>query len=226
MMAITSALLLLGCLAPPYGAHSQTTTTFQYDPMGRLGRATEAGGRESETTFTYDAAGNRVRVTTTVSKPIIENESFEHPSTDSFVYRPASHSALGHLFYGTSGVARNGSAWNFPAPWAGEQVAFLQGSENQHGWLKITDSGLTPGKTYRITFAAAQRPGFPPNQLTVSAGAQQIWSGVPAAASHFTPYPTSPFVATAGTIVLTFSATATSYDSASAIDAIGVELLP
>jgi putative glycosyl hydrolase/concanavalin A-like lectin/glucanase superfamily protein/putative Ig domain-containing protein len=86
----------------------------------------------------------------------IANPGFETPFTSSFIYNPGGDQ---WTFSGSSGngsgVTANNSGFtqaNPPAP-DGRQVAFLQGSSI----ISQPLSGLVKGKTYRITFWAAQR---------------------------------------------------------------------
>lgn len=82
---------------------------------------------------------------------VVANYRFESPATATFVGNPT---GAGWAFSG-SGVAANGSAFtsgNANAP-DGTQVAYLQGT----GSISQILSGLTPGATYEVTFAASQR---------------------------------------------------------------------
>ncbi|MBK1832862.1 BNR-4 repeat-containing protein [Roseibacillus ishigakijimensis] len=81
----------------------------------------------------------------------LANFHFETPATDNFL---ASPSNAGWTFAG-AGVATNGSAFtagNSEAP-EGTQVAYIQGTTS----LSQVLSGLTPGTSYQLLFAASQR---------------------------------------------------------------------
>jgi alpha-L-rhamnosidase len=88
---------------------------------------------------------------------VFQNAGFETPPTTSFLYNPTGGGWTFGASSGSngSGVAANGSTFtsgNANAP-EGTQVAFLQGT----GAISQTFNGLTPGLTYHILFAAAQR---------------------------------------------------------------------
>jgi hypothetical protein len=93
--------------------------------------------------------------------PTIPNFSFEAPSLGtgggSYQYNPTGGSWTFSAQSGNSGsgVAGNGSAFGNPDAPMGTQVAFVQ----THGIVKRTLTGFTPGQTYTVTYAAAQRPG-------------------------------------------------------------------
>jgi YD repeat-containing protein len=57
------AALSLAALAPLSAAHAESTTSYQYDALGRLLSVTYSNG--SVITYSYDAAGNRTQVTRT-----------------------------------------------------------------------------------------------------------------------------------------------------------------
>ena len=204
---------------------AQSTESYGYDAHGRLISKTVDGSQNSSTSYVFDKADNRTQVSVTTGQSIILNRSFEFPQVSDFQYTPDASSAQGITFVSGSGVARNGGAWGFPAPWHGSQVALLPATSSGTGYFDIPVSGLIVGATYRIAFATAQRPNYAANAVTVSIGGQVIWSGIPASAAQFTPYATNSFVANAATMTLRFSASPSSVDSASAIDSVSVQKL-
>ncbi|QDC36362.1 hypothetical protein FIL70_02990 [Sphingobium fuliginis ATCC 27551] len=204
---------------------AQSTESYGYDGHGRLISKTVDGPQNSSTSYIFDKADNRTQVSVTTGQSIILNRSFEFPQVSDFQYQPDASSAQGISFVSGSGVARNGGAWGFPTPWQGSQVAFLQATSSGAGYFDVPITGLTVGATYRVAFATAQRPNYAANAVTVSVAGQVLWNGIPASATQFTPYATNSFVANAATMTLRFSASPSSVDSASAIDAVSVQKL-
>jgi YD repeat-containing protein len=223
-MRVISSLIFVSMTFSHQG-DAQSTESYGYDARGRLISKTVEGPQNSSTSYLFDKADNRTQVNVSTGQSIILNRSFEYPQVSDFQYRPDTSSAQGMLFAQQAGVARNGGAWGFPAPWQGDQVAFLQAGGSSEGSFEMPITGLTIGATYRIAFAAAQRPNYPANAVSVSISGQALWSDVPASAAHFTAYATNSFVASAATMVLKFSATPSSVDSASGIDSVSVQKL-
>jgi hypothetical protein len=94
--------------------------------------------------------------TTTATLSFAGDPGFETPVTTTYAYNPAGG---GWTYSGTpgngSGVTANASAFTSGNPSApqGTQVAFIQGVAT----ISQTVAGLTPGTTYSVTFAWAQR---------------------------------------------------------------------
>ncbi|WP_269525315.1 fibronectin type III domain-containing protein, partial [Coraliomargarita parva] len=89
---------------------------------------------------------------TPVAAPSVSNAGFESPSTSTYIYQPGG----GSWTFGTNtGVTANGSAFTAGNPNApeGSQVAFVQST----GSISMNVSGFTSGRTYTITFSAAER---------------------------------------------------------------------
>ena len=160
---------------PMGAAMAMETLTYGYDALGRLIRTSKDAAGPNISTYQYDAASNRQRVTT-YPEATIPNGDFENPALSSYVYDPA---APGLSFSGSAGISRYGDAWGFPTPWSGRQVAFLQASGGT-GAVEMTAVNLYPGHQYQIAFAAAQRPGYATNTLQGFVNGVQVWSGVPA----------------------------------------------
>lgn len=131
----------------------------------------------------------------------IPNSSFETPVTSTYVYNP---SGASWLFVGPCGVSANNTAFtrgNPPAP-SGAQVAFIQGTAT----VSQAVSGLVPGATYKVTFAAAQRGNFNQGGQTWSVlidGGVRGNYAPSASASNYVDY-TATFTASASSHTLAF----------------------
>jgi hypothetical protein len=157
-----------------------------------------------------DLAGNSDAVfiddvQVTIVPPTIPNFSFETPGLGtgigSYQYNP---SGASWTFDGASpngsGIVGNGSAFNNPNAPLGTQAAFVQA----YGTISQSLSGFIPGKTYTLTYAAAQRPGY--NETwNVKIDNTVVQSNSPGGTSYAT-Y-TANFVATATTETLAFVGT-------------------
>lgn len=133
-----------------------------------------------------------------VVSPIAANFSFETPNLGSgHQYTP---SGASWTFTGQSGIAANGSAFNVSNSPMGTQVAFVQSL----GSMAQTLSGFTVGRTYTISYSAAQRPG---NQQTwdLRMGGATIQSGS-GGGSGFVTYSVN-FTAAATSYALSFVGT-------------------
>jgi YD repeat-containing protein len=202
-------------------ADAEKTIRYGYDALGRLTSAQDDGANASATNYQFDAASNRTKLSISAPARVL-NGAFEDPVIESYQYNP---SAPELSFVGLAGIAVNGDAWGFPAPWDGRQVAFVQSASGQTGSVELTASGLVPGRPYRFAFATSQRPGYPANSLRVYIDGNLVWDAAPASATQFTPYPTSLFVASSETSKIRFSSSPTSYDSSSAVDSVSIERL-
>lgn len=176
-----------------------------------------------------------VFATPAFAAPLISFNSFEAPSlgTGSGAYRyflqpgggfPAVPNGFtpipGVTFTGASGIQANGSAWGFtPAP-NGVQTAFIQSYNGVGGAISIALNGLIAGHTYKVSFAAAQRPGYGVNPFTVGVTGGTLGS-FSTASTAWTTYTTS-FVAGGATDTLTFRGSAITGDSGFGLDAITV----
>jgi len=106
----------------------------------------------------YGYRNGQLLVKATVGTTLTPNGGggFEKPGLDerSYEYNPA---AAGWSFNGSTGISANRSeltSGNAEAP-EGNQVAFIQGGNSAS--IAQSVSGLTPGVSYAVTFAAAQR---------------------------------------------------------------------
>jgi hypothetical protein len=90
--------------------------------------------------------------------PSPPNFGFETPVVSNYQYGPTGGSWTFNNNATTSnytGIVANGGGFNNPNAPQGAQAAFVQ----YYGVLSQAISGFVPGRTYTITFAAAQRPG-------------------------------------------------------------------
>ena len=145
---------------------------------------------------------DNVRVS--IVPPTIANYSFEVPSIGggSYRYYPTGGS---WTFAGASpsgsGLVANGSGFSNPNAPLGTQTAFVQ----EYGTISQVLSGFIPGKTYTLTYSAAQRPGYPGESWNVKIDSRVIQSNSPGSTS-FAPY-SAAFVATATSHTLSFVGT-------------------
>jgi hypothetical protein len=96
-------------------------------------------------------------VQVTMVPPAIPNFSFELPNlgTGNYRYGPSGGSwSFNGASPSGSGIVANGSAFSNPNAPLGLQAAFLQ----ERGSIAQTLSGFIPGRTYTLTYSAAQRP--------------------------------------------------------------------
>ncbi|MEK7954169.1 beta strand repeat-containing protein [Luteolibacter soli] len=140
-----------------------------------------------------------------VASPAVPNFSFETPGLGggAYSYNPTGGS---WTFSGTpgngSGIAANGSGFSNPNAPHGSQIAFVQNL----GTITQTLSGFTSGKTYTLSYLAAQRPGsFGGQTWNVKIGNTVIQSNA-AGSNSFTCYSAN-FVASAATQTLSFVGT-------------------
>lgn len=129
----------------------------------------------------------------------VANFGFEAPTTGNFIYTPIGYS---WTFDSGSGVTANNSTFTSGIPDApeGVQVGFLKGL----GTLSQTISGLVPGVSYVITFAAANRGGgYPTKQawdVQIDNVTKASFANVPTSYANYT----ASFTATATSHVLKF----------------------
>ncbi|HKX27659.1 MAG TPA: discoidin domain-containing protein, partial [Blastocatellia bacterium] len=140
----------------------------------------------------------------------VSNNSFEAPATGTYAYNPSGGS---WTFSGASpsgsGVSANGSGFTAgnPAAPQGTQVAFLQ----RTGTISQSIGGFVAGRTYTITFSAAQRAnksGGQPGQTwnVVVNGLTVASFAPPRTATGYEDYEAT-FTATATTNTIGFSGT-------------------
>lgn len=105
------SILMIGaisvCAAFPAGADK--TTRYQYDALGRLTSVQDDGSNPTASTYQFDAANNRTRVTVSAPARVL-NGGFENPVISSYQYTP---SAPDLAFVGNAGIAVIGDAWGF-----------------------------------------------------------------------------------------------------------------
>jgi autotransporter-associated beta strand protein len=152
---------------------------------------------------TNGESANSLEATATVQA--IPNFGFEAPNIGSgnFSYNP---SGGFWTFSGSSGngsgIVANGSGFSNPNAPEGIQAAFVQ----SNGVVSQVLSGFTPGATYTITYAAAQRPGSNGGESwNVLIDGAVIQTNSPGGTSYVD-Y-TATFSATAATHMLSFAGT-------------------
>ena len=128
----------------------------------------------------------------------------------------------GITFTGASGIQANGSAWGFAAAPNGVQTAFIQSYFGVGGAIRIALNGLTVGETYKVRFAAAQRPGYGVNPFTVGVTGGPL-GAFSTSSTAFKTFKTS-FVAGGSSDTLTFQGSAITGDSGFALDSIAVSV--
>lgn len=139
--------------------------------------------------------------------PAIPNFSFETPNigtgSGSYQYNPSGGS---WTFSGSggngSGLAGNGSGFNNPNAPHGTQTSFVQ----SFGTITQSLSGFTPGKTYTLSYFAAQRPGNQGGQTWNVKINNTVIQSNGAGGTSFTAYKAN-FVASAATQTLSFVGT-------------------
>lgn len=149
----------------------------------------------------------------------LANGSFEGPyagtTTTPYTINPSGGQ---WVFSGTSGLARNGSAWFSAAAPEGQQAAFLEDQARFTQTLYDLDAG-----TYQLSFEAIQKDGVTANGLNVLVDDTVVMSvaGTDLLTAAWRQFTTPTFTLTGGTHTITFAgigdATGT---SASAVDAL------
>ena len=147
---------------------------------------------------------------TALANPVVLNPDFASPSyavgSQGWAYlgpaAPATATVNDWTYSGEVGNALDNGVWFAATPPVGQQAAFFQ-----RGTISQTISGFTPGNLYNITFYLAQRPGgYPANPIDVTAGSTDIGTYTPTSTTIFQQFTTTNFLATASSVVLTFSA--------------------
>ena len=141
----------------------------------------------------------------------VPNFGFETPVTSTYIYNPSggSWTFTASTTNGGSGLSANGSAFtsgNSPAP-EGAQVAFVQ----RTGSISQTISGLSPGTSYAVTFAASQRKNIAQAGQTFNVQINGVTVGSfepPQGVSTYQDYSTT-FTASAASQTLAFVGTDT-----------------
>ena len=156
-----------------------------------------AGANSFNGATTVNAGTLKIGVTGGGTAVSIANNSFESPTTLSYVYTPTNAS---WTFNANSGYARN--TWFSTNPPAGSQAGFLQGS---NAFISQAVSVSTPG-VYAISFAAEGRGGtYGPQGVIVKVDgtAVAIWTASDVSQSAWKTYVTGVYL-TAGTHKLEF----------------------
>ncbi|MES2659619.1 MAG: Ig-like domain-containing protein [Verrucomicrobiota bacterium] len=129
---------------------------------------------------------------------------FESPVLGNGVFKYNPNGGGGWTFSGASpsgsGIVANGSAFSNPNAPEGIQAAFVQGT----GTMTQTFAGFTPGTTYQIRYAAAQRPGY--SQTWDVKLDNTVIQSNPAGSTRYAIYTTT-FTATATTHTVSFVGT-------------------
>lgn len=203
-------------------ATASETVRYAYDAKGRVTNVDSSNSSSGSRTYSFDKADNRTRMQNTGASATVLNGDAENPAVSNYAYNP---SAPDLVFSGGAGIAQNGGAWGFPAPWSGNQVFFIQTGGNTAGYVEMKAVRLTVGQRYQFAFASAQRPGFPANNMKIYIDGNLVWDAPPDTADRFTPHPTQSFIASKDTATIRFAATPASYDASSAVDAVSVQPL-
>ena len=217
-----TAFLIFIAALPADSVNASEVVRYSYDAKGRLTNIDSSNSGSGSRAYSFDKADNRTRMQNTGANATVLNGDAENPAVSNYAYNP---SAPDLVFSGGAGIAQNGGAWGFPAPWSGNQVFFIQASGNTAGYVEMKAVRLTIGQRYQFAFASAQRPGFPANNMKIYIDGNLVWDAPPDTPDRFTPHPTQSFVASKDTATIRFAATPTSYDSSSAIDAVSVQPL-
>jgi len=198
------------------------TTTYSYDALGRLVATTSSGTVNNgvATAIGYDPAGNRSNYAVSGAGgggPSVPNGSFEAPEVNNgYVSNPT----VPGLTFAQAGVAGNGSAWGFAAAPDGDQVAFIQSLPSQTGSIAMSIGGLVPGTAYTARFRLAQRPGHPPNIVTVAFNGASIGTFTPGSTAFAEL--TAAFTANAAAGTLSFTGTPSSTDVSAGLDEVTI----
>lgn len=210
--------VLLVAVAPAL-AFAGETISYSYDALGRLTVA-KGNGAAGKTAIEYDPAGNRKTyvVTDASTQPRVSGGSFEIPEVNAhYMWSPFGPAS----FTGHSGVAGNGSAFNFAAAPDGDQVGFLESETAATITLAVTN--LTPGVSHSAKFYFAARPDWGGgNPVTVSFNGIGLGTYAPGSTA-FVLVTSQPFVPNATSGSLTFSSVAAPGYLATAIDKVQVQ---
>jgi hypothetical protein len=135
--------------------------------------------------------------------------------------------AKGATFGNGAGVQANGSAWGFAdAPDGGSQTGFLQSYDDQTpGKITLKVTGLTPGKTYDISFFDADRPGYGVDPVKVSFDGDKLGKYTPENTS-WNEVTTELFKATSTSGTITFRVKKNAGDADIGIDDVSVNAVP
>jgi hypothetical protein len=154
----------------------------------------------------FAALGLVVSGVSVKADPIILNNSFEVPVTNTYVYNPTGAS---WTFSGMSGVAQNASNFGYANAPDGVNVAFLQDNVGVAGSISQSITGLTAGQAYTFSFYLAQRPGpYSDALIDVQFGGTDLGSYV-ATTTGFTLFTTASFIASDNNGTLSFKTTNT-----------------
>lgn len=203
------------------GSYTAGSTSFvqfnsaSFTAAGSTGTITFSATADAYHCVALDA----VSVVPTLS---VADASFESPPQNGgFTSNP---SPSGVAFSGNSGIASNGSAWEFVAAPDGIQEAFVQGGASP-ATIAMSASGLTPGASYSVRFSMAQRAGYPPIPVTVSFNGTVLGTYTPSSSS-FVQTTTAAFPASSDTGTLTFSASSSDATHCAGIDAVSLVPAP
>lgn len=234
-------LLATSAIALASNAAASETIIYSYDSLGRLVRVDRSGTVNSgvNSGYCYDSADNRTLVTVNQFGPLqcpvsappssppsppistgptVAGGSFEVPEAGAhYLYRTTGGPAS---FTNNSGIAGNGSAWDFASAPEGDQVAFVQ-TVAAPAVVSLGVSGLTPGARYTASFYLAKRPGFPANPVTVAFNGTALGTFTPGSTA-FTVMTSQAFTAAADSGTLTFTGAAQSADTSTGLDHVTV----
>lgn len=202
------------------GTFSPTSTSFQSFASSSFVAAATADS------ISFNGVASSGDITTgldavaVVAVPDVSDYSFESPyQAGTFTYGPT---IQGVTFEPGAGIQANGSAWAFSSAPDGTQTAFLQSPSASVGTgLSVAVDRLVPGRSYTITFRAAQRPGSALMPVTVAYNGVTLGTYSPASTA-FQTFTTPAFVASEMANSLRFSIGAASGGPATGLDFIQV----
>ena len=183
--------------------------------MVKLGTGTLslAGGTATTDSFTVELGALKLEPATTGSVTV-PNPGFETPAflPNAWTYNPA---GTGWTFSSSAGTASNNSPWVGTSP-EGVQVAFLQNNGTMSAEVTASADGH-----YRLSFLAANRPGYPASGMVVTLDGVFIGVFTPGQIGRggdFNRFELPAVRITAGTHTLAFQAQQNGADSDTLID--------
>jgi YD repeat-containing protein len=229
-------------------ADGQASETFIYDGLGRVTSSLDLNGGTTSirfndaasttvvtlangfiTTSTYNRMGELINVLDSghIAAPpsplmTVSTNSFESPEVGSQDSQNAFSPGL--RFLGWSGIAGNGSSWNFPAAPDGDQVAYVRAAPGTGGQMEYDLAGLEAGVQYSVKFYIAKSATSGGTSISLSFNGN---GGGFVSMGSFTPGPagfqevTATFTATQASGFLRFSAEGAS-GGVTAIDKVSV----
>lgn len=148
----------------------------------------------------------------------LANEGFELPSVANYLKGPMTH---GWTFNSRAGVQKNGGAFGTTTVPEGEQTAFLQSVNGDHG--EISQAVDFEAGTYTVAFQAARRTNSGGAQTFDVFFDQTLIGSYSPASGGFATYTTDSFTASAGSHTIKFVGTSLTGDNTAFIDAVTIQ---